>query len=138
MQGDTGKMAGLGEALCCRPASVGVPLTDKGTCFLELSTGWCAAAWLIAQAGFASECDALALGNGRMSKRKKGSCCGLDLLERPPWSVLLLEAMLMCVAYATVRGHVDVRGPCCPWRSLLSMLLLAVVKKDVLSMTADS
>ena len=42
--------------------------------------------------GMPSHMTALALGNGRMFKRKKGSFCGLDLLKRPLWSVLL-EAM---------------------------------------------
>lgn len=73
---------------------------------------------------------ALALGSGRISKGKKGSFCGLDLLERPPWSMLLLEAVLACVTCVTVRP-VDVSGPCCHWGHPLSVLLLAVMDKEV-------
>jgi|UPI00001F3BD4 hypothetical protein len=38
-----------------------------------------------------------------MAKRKKGSFCGLDLLERPPWSMLLPEAVLaLCGLWMSV------------------------------------
>lgn len=83
---------------------------------------------------------ALALGNSRMSKRKKGSFCGLDLLERPPWSMLLLEAMLTCgLCYSQ-------RSCGCQWStlpleetiaSLLSMLLPAVRTRKLLCCGID-
>lgn len=43
----------------------------------------------------------LVLSNDRMSKMKavQRSFCGLDLLERPPWSMLPLEATMVFVVH---------------------------------------
>lgn len=46
------------------------------------------------------------------------SLTGLDLLEGPPWSLMLLEALMVLVVHAAARGHyyvihVDLSGLCC-------------------------
>lgn len=40
------------------------------------------------------------------SKIKKGSFSELDLFERPPWSMLPLEAMLISMVHAVTSGYV--------------------------------
>lgn len=40
---------------------------------------------------------------------KAGSSFGLSLLERPPWSMLLPEAMLVTLVCATAKGLAGVR-----------------------------
>jgi hypothetical protein len=54
----------------------------------------------------------LALSNNRVFEIKTGSFSGLCLLERPPWSVLLLEAMLVGWVSAIVRNHVEAQDLC--------------------------
>lgn len=66
---------------------------------------------------------ALALNNGRISKKENGSFSGLVLLER--WSVLLPGARLMFVVLVAPRDsteeyglcNVGVRGPYYHWRT---------------------
>lgn len=59
------------------------------------------------------------MSSDRISQEKYGSVPGLDLLERSPWSVLSLEALLVSMVRTTApgsgepAGHVDVCGPCC-------------------------
>lgn len=48
---------------------------------------------------------ALGLNSNRVSKMKNSPFPGLDFLERPPWSELLLEATLL-------RGWCFVKGQC--------------------------
>lgn len=50
----------------------------------------------------------MTLSNDKMSKMKKGSNSGLDLFERPPLSMLPLEAMLVSMVHAATPGHVVV------------------------------
>lgn len=105
------ELRGCGGSRCGSAASA-----DKGACcYLVLSTGWCAAAWSSGRLCFWTWCLATWLPwlwamagcpRGRKvhfvdwtsSKDLYGLCCW-----RP------------CVACATVRGHVDVRDPCCCW-----------------------
>lgn len=63
--------------------------------------------------------SSLTPGNHRMFQNeelKNGSFPGLDLLERPPWSVFPTKAMLTSVVGTTAPGHDVTRGPClCLW-----------------------
>lgn len=51
---------------------------------------------------------ALALSSNRMSEMENGPFSGLDLFERPSWSMLSLEAMLVSMTHATVRGNTGI------------------------------
>lgn len=58
---------------------------------------------------------AVALNRERLFKMKSGSFPEQKLLKRPPWSVLLLEAMLVC-DHCFSEGHIAVHGLYCHWR----------------------
>lgn len=96
----------------------------------------------------------LALSNDRMFEMKNGSFTGLNLHKTPPWSVPVLEAVLVCgqaltggdadvhpamlpqsvscrsLAHADAANHVDVPGPywCQKPRGSLGFLFLLTVK----------
>lgn len=61
----------------------------------------------------------LALSNDRISEMKNGSFSGMDLLGRPPWSILLLQPcwplwyLLLPQAMLKPEVHVDVCGLGC-------------------------
>lgn len=57
----------------------------------------------------------LILSKDRMSEMKNGSFSGFDSLERPPWFMLLLEAMLVSV----VQCLRSCRSPRSKWMSLV-------------------
>ena len=74
---------------------------------------------------------ALALSNDRISKRKKSPFSGLDLFERPPWSMLSLEAMLVPMVHAATPGHVVACSSCgCLWSGLLMEAMLMFETHD--------
>lgn len=54
---------------------------------------------------------ALALSSNRMSEMEDGPFSALDLFERPPWSTLSLEAMLVSMTHATARGNIGIVVP---------------------------
>lgn len=54
--------------------------------------------------------------NRRMSEMKKGSFSEQSFLGRPSWFMLLLEAKLVSLVYATIKGHAGVCGPSCTHR----------------------
>lgn len=54
---------------------------------------------------------ALALSSNRMSEMEDGPFSALDLFERPPWSTLSLEAMLVSMTHATARGNTGIVVP---------------------------
>lgn len=51
--------------------------------------------------------------NYRMSEMENGLFSELDLLKRPPWSILPQETMLESVVYIVAGDHVSVCGLCC-------------------------
>lgn len=58
---------------------------------------------------------ALALNNYRMSGMENVSFSGMGLLERPLWSVLPPETMVISLVYLTAGGKMDICGlGCCP------------------------
>ena len=67
---------------------------------------------------------ALAQSNDRMSEVKNDSFYRLGLLERPPWSVLPLEAMLFSVDQATAG----------PWRACWCPLSMLLPKAELMPM----
>lgn len=53
------------------------------------------------------------------------SLTGLDLLEGPPWSLMLLEVLMVLVVHAAARGHYYARDSCgLKWSVLLTEYLV--------------
>lgn len=56
-----------------------------------------------------SRCTTIVAPSNKRPKMKNGSSSGLSLPERPPWFMLLPEAMLVTVVCAIARGLAGVR-----------------------------